>query len=95
MPVFFACTLVCDAEGCENTQPATAEMRSASPLKGLMGLLGGEAALFDFRYDRKMGLKWVVGNGKAACSDACHLKVGTPEKGEQAPGGWAPAQGRR
>jgi hypothetical protein len=86
MPVCFRCTLVCDAEGCDNAQPASAELRSGAPLESLVGLLQGEAFLFDVSYDRSTGLEWVMGSGKAACSPACQAKVAA-QKEKQAPGG--------
>ncbi len=89
MPVFFDCTLVCDAEGCENTQPAIAELRSTDVPGALLGLLGvaaGEKAPFVFSYDRSTGHEWVVGRAKAACSPVCHAKV-VAEKGKRAPRG--------
>ena len=88
MPILFNCILVCDAEGCERTQDAVAELRPTASLGSLVGFLGGsEIVLFDFRYDTTTGLEWVLGGGKAACSAACQAQLEAPEKGEQAPGG--------
>ena len=87
MPILFNCILVCDAEGCERTQDAVAEMRSDKSPPTLAGLLSLGTPVFDFRYDTTTGLEWVLGGGKAACSAACQAQLEAPEKGEQAPGG--------
>lgn len=88
MPILFNCVLVCDAEDCESTQDAVAELKPTASLGNLVEFLSGEeAVLFDYRYDTTTGLEWVLGGGKAACSAACQAQLEAPEKGEQAPGG--------
>ena len=78
MPILFNCTLVCDADGCENTQDAVATLRSDAVLgfTGLMGMFGGQTPTpFDLRYDRTSGLEWKAWGGETACCPVCHGKV--------------------
>jgi hypothetical protein len=90
MPIFFDCTYVCDAEGCENTQSGVAELQPSDASGALLGLLGMSTEgkdPFVFRYDTLTGLEWVLGSGKAACSPPCLARIKAAEKEEQAPGG--------
>ena len=75
MPLWFACTLVCDAEGCENSQEAFAEYRPVDGLGQFIRLNG--IPDFRVRYDKAMGFgfDWEIGNGIVACSQVCHERV--------------------